>query len=334
MAEGTMRAVVIPEPGPPEVLEVREVPRPDPGPGEVRVRVAASGVNRADLLQRRGAYPAPPGAPSDIPGLEYAGVVDAVGSGVRLVAEGDAVMGLVAGGGYAEAVVVHERETVPIPQGMDPVVAAALPEAWFTAWDAVVRQMRLTGGETALVHAVGSGVGTAALQIARALGARVLGTSRTPWKLERAGELGLDEGIVGGADRDWAEEVLDRSEGRGADLIVDLVGGSYLAGNLRCVAPRGRIVVVGVPGGREAALDLRGLMARRASITGTVLRARPLEEKIALARDAARRLVPLFERGALRPVEDRRFPPEEAAEAHRVMEANLNFGTLSIVWTP
>ncbi len=332
MAQGAMRAVVIREPGPPQVLEVREVPRPEPGPGEIRVQVAGSGINRADLLQRRGAYPAPPGWPQDIPGLEYSGVVEAVGPGVSLWRPGDAVMGLVGGGGYAEAVVVDEREALAVPRGMDPVEAAAFPEAWLTAWDAMVVQMGLSAGETVLIHAVGSGVGTAALQIARALGARTLGTSRTPAKLRKAEDLGLDVALDGG-DAPWPDAVRDATDGRGVDVVVDLVGGPYVPGNLASVAERGRIVVVGVPGGTRADVDLRALMRRRASLTGTVLRARPREEKIALARDAARRLVPLVERAGLRPVTDRVFPPEQAPDAHEVMEANLNFGTLSIVWT-
>lgn len=331
MGQGAMRAVVIREPGPPEVLEVRDVPRPEPGPGEIRVAVAASGVNRADLLQRRGRYPAPPGWPQDIPGLEYAGVVDAVGRGVTLWRPGDAVMGLVGGGGYAEAVVVDEREALPVPAGLDIVEAGALPEAWLTAWDAMVVQMGLTAGETVLIHAVGSGVGTAALQIARAVGARTIGTSRTPGKLERARALGLDVALAGG-DEPWPEAVRAATGGRGVDVVVDLVGGGYAAGDLECVAEEGRIVIVGVPAGSEATIDLRALMRRRASMTGTVLRARPSEQKVALARDATRRLVPLIEGRGLRPVSDRRFAPHEAPEAHRVMEANLNFGTLSIVW--
>lgn len=331
MAERSMRAVVIREFGGPEVLEVREVPRPEPGPWEIRVAVAASGLNRADLLQRRGRYPVPHGSPADIPGLEYAGVVDRVGALVRDWAPGDRVMGLVGGGGYAEAVVVHEREAIPIPEGIDTVAAGALPEAWLTAWDAMVLQAELQAGESVLIHAVGSGVGTAALQIARASGARTLGTSRTPSKLERAGALGLEVAIEGG-EADWPARVMDATGGRGVDVVVDLVGGAYVAGDLACVAERGRIVVVGVPAGREAGIDLRRLMSRRASITGTVLRARPLEEKIALAREATRRLVPLMERSGAVPVVERTFPPEQAAEAHRMMESNLNFGTLSIVW--
>ena len=333
MGLSSMRAIVIREPGPPDVLELREVARPVPGRHEVRVRVAASGVNRADLLERRGRYGGPGADELPIPGLEYSGTVEALGPDVSLWDVGDRVMGLVNGGGYAEAVVVHERTVMAIPRGVGLDEAAAIPEAWLTAWDAMVCQAGLSAGESVLIHAVGSGVGSAASQIAAALGAHVIGTSRTPSKLQHASEFGVQAAILGG-ESDWAEEVLRATSGRGVDVIVDLVGGPYLAGNQRCVAERGRIVVVGVPGGREAALDLRLLMRRRASITGTVLRARPLEEKIALARDGSRRLVPLFESAGLRPVVYRAFPPDAAAEAHEVMEQNLNFGTISIVWTP
>ncbi len=331
MVESSMRAVVIREAGDPSVLEVRAVPVRSPESNEIEVRVAASGVNRADLLQRLGRYPAPRGAPSSIPGLEYAGTVERVGSAVSLWSPGDRVMGIVGGGGYAERLVVFEREALAVPDDMPLVDAAAIPEAWLTAWDALVRQGHLSAGETVLVHAVGSGVGTAALQLARGLGARVIGTSRTPGKLERARALGLDHGLAGGGDS-WPDEVLELTAGRGADVILDLVGGPYLRGNLRALALQGRLLLVGVPAGSEATLDLRMLMGRRASITGTVLRARPLEEKMALARDAQRRMLPLVERMGGRPVIDRRYPPDEAADAHRRMEANLNFGKLLIVW--
>lgn len=326
----TMRAVVIPDFGEAGVLELREVARPEPGPGQVRVRVAATGINRADLIQRRGHYPAPPGAPADIPGLEYGGTVEAVGPGVRLRTEGDPVMGIVGGGAYAEHVVVAERETVRVPGGVEPVDGAAIPEVFMTAWDALFRQMELGPGETLLIHAVGSGVGTAALQMAQAAGARTVGTSRTPEKVERALEMGLDHGIVAGDD--WPERVLEATGGRGTDVILDLVGGAYAAGNQEVVSLRGRWIVVGVPSGTEAGIDFRALMRRRATLRGTVLRARPPEEKAVLAREFEERVVPLFESGALRPVVDRTFPPEEAAEAHRVMEENRNFGKLLLVW--
>jgi putative PIG3 family NAD(P)H quinone oxidoreductase len=333
MAQSTMRAIVIREPGPPDVLELREVARPEPGRHEVRVRVAASGVNRADLLERRGRYPGSGLGERPIPGLEYSGTIDALGADVRDWEIGDRVMGLVGEGGYAEAVVVHQRELLAPPRGVSLEEAAAIPEAWLTAWDAMVRQAGLSAGESVLIHAVGSGVGSAASQLAAALGARVIGTSRTPSKLDLSREFGVHQAILGG-ETDWSDEVLRATSGRGADVIIDLVGAPYLPGNLRCIAERGRIVVVGVPGGREGPMDLRLLMGRRASITGTVLRARPVEEKMALAQDGRRRMLPLFESAGLRPVVYRGFPPDSAAEAHEVMEQNLNFGTISIVWTP
>lgn len=326
-----MRAVVIREPGGPDVLEVRAVPRPDPGRGEVRVRVRASGINRADLLQRRGGYSAPPGAPDHIPGLEYAGTVEAVGPGVYGLEPGARVMGLVGGGGYAEHVVVHERTVVPVPASLALEEAGAVPEVFTTAFDALFVQMALTAGETVLVHAAGSGVGTAAIQLARAAGAWTLGTSRTPEKLERARELGLDRGFEGG-ERPWHEEVMEATAGRGVDVILDLVGAPYAAGNLAALATRGRWIVVGVPGGTRTELDLRALMAKRASVTGTLLRARPLEEKALLAREFGRRVVPLLEKGRVRPVVDRSFLPDAAAEAHALVESNRTFGTVVLLW--
>jgi putative PIG3 family NAD(P)H quinone oxidoreductase len=332
MAGETMRVVRIARSGGPEVLELAERPLPAPGPGELRVRVAASGVNRADLLQRRGHYPAPAGFPQDVPGLEFAGIVDAVGERATLFRVGDLVMGLVAGGGYAEAVVVHEREAVRVPRGIDALEAGAIPEVFLTAYDALIAQMGLAAGETLLVHSVGSGVGTAAVQLARAAGARVIGTSRSVEKLHRAGELGLDVGIVADQGGAWPRAVREATGGRGVDVILDLVGAPYVEGNLAALATGGRWIVVGVTGGASAPFDLRALMSRRASVTGTVLRARPLEEKIQLAREFETRVVPLFEKLALRAVIDATFPPEQAADAHRVLEENRSFGKVLIVW--
>lgn len=327
-----MKVVQIVEAGGPEVLKLTERPDPRAGPGEVSVRVHASGINRADLLQRRGRYPPPPGFPADIPGLEFAGKVESVGPGCSLRSSGERVMGLVGGAGYAERVVVSERETIRIPDGMSMEAAAGVPEAFMTAWDALVRQAGLTAGEVVLIHAVGSGVGTAAVQIARALGARTLGTSRTPVKVQRALELGLDHGVVAGSEGEWAAEVERLLEGRGVDVLLDLVGADYLTGNMRVLGRRARWMVVGVPSGSTGTIDLRALMSRRASVTGTVLRARPTEEKAQLARDFERMLVPLFESGRLRPVSDRAFPAASAAEAHRYVEDNQNFGTVALSW--
>jgi putative PIG3 family NAD(P)H quinone oxidoreductase len=322
-----MRAIVIREPGGPEVLELREVPSPEPSRGEARVRIRATAVNRADVLQRMGMYPAPAGAPVDIPGLELAGEVDAIGEGVTDVAAGDRVFGIVGGGAYAEQVVVHARTLAHMPRGMSFTDAAAVPEAFLTAWDAMVAQARLASGEVVLVHAAGSGVGTAGFQIALAIGARPIGTARSADKLRRARELGLKEGIVveGGA---FAKEVLGRTGGRGVDVVLELVGGGYVPEDLACLALRGRIVVVGTMGGGSAALDLHLLMRKRAEVRGTMLRSRPLEEKILAARALERHLVPLFESGALKPVVDRVLPLAKAADAHRAMQDNDSFGKL------
>jgi NADPH:quinone reductase-like Zn-dependent oxidoreductase len=289
----TMQAVVIRESGGPEVLELREVEKPAPGAGEVRVRVASSGVNRADLLQRMGRYPVPPGYPKDILGLELAGTVDALGEGVSLWSEGDKVMGILGGGGYAEYAISPAETLVPVPRDMTESVAGAIPEVYMTAYDAAFLQEGLGAGETLLVHAVGSGVGTAALQLGRRAGAIVIGTSRTPEKLERARELGLEHAVV--ADDGWPDRVLALTGGRGADVILDLVGGPYLAGNQRAIAERGRHIVVGVPGGSEVTISLRALMGKGASIRGTLLRARPLPEKRVLSESFVRDVLAGFE---------------------------------------
>jgi NADPH2:quinone reductase len=327
----TMKAVFITEPGEPDVLQLGEVARPEPGPEELLVRIRASGVNRADVIQRRGSYPAPPGWPEDIPGLEYSGTVEAVGNGCSRFTVGDRVMGIVGGGGYAEYIAVHEGTAVGVPEGMSLEDAGAIPEVFMTAFDALFLQMGLAARETVLIHAVGSGVGTAAVQLARAWGVRTIGTSRTPEKLERASELGLDVGVVAG-DADWAAKVLEETDGVGVDVILDLVGGPYVAANLRVLAERGRWIVVGVPGGAKAEIDLRRLMGKRASITGTVLRARPTADKVALAEAFAERVVPLLASGEARAVTDRTFPAVEAAAAHLRMESNLNFGKILLGW--
>jgi putative PIG3 family NAD(P)H quinone oxidoreductase len=326
----TMRAVVIREPGGPDVLELRDVRAPTPAPGEVRLRVAASGLNRADVLQRLGRYPVPEGWPADIPGLEVAGTVDAIGGGVTGVAVGDRLMGVVGGGGYAELVCAPAESLVRVPDGLDDVAAAAVPEVFMTAFDALFVQEGLEAGETVLVHAVGSGVGTAAVQLARRARAMSIGTSRTPDKLARAAELGLNVGLVGGDD--WPARVLEATRGRGVDVILDLVGGPYVAGNQLVLAERARWIVVGVTGGPKAEIDLRALMGRRASIRGTVLRARPLDEKVALARAFEAEVLAGFDDGSLVPVIDRVFDASDAADAHRYMESNESFGKLLLRW--
>lgn len=324
-----MRAIVITKPGGPEVLELRDVDTPEPAPGQVRVRIRASAVNRADLLQRMGGYAAPPDSPQDIPGLEIAGEVDAVGSGVTELAKGDRVFGVVGGGGYAEAVVVHARTLARIPDNLDFIEAAAIPEAFVTAYDAMVLQGGLGPGDVVLVHAAGSGVGTAAVQIARAIGARSIGTARTEAKLERARELGMTAGVVPSL-RDgapvFAEQVKELTEGRGADVVLELVGGRYVPESLAALAIKGRLVLVGLLGGARADVDLGLVLRRRLRIFGTVLRARPLEEKILAAQTLDRALAPLFASGTLKAVVDRVVPLAKASEAHAYVAANEGFG--------
>lgn len=326
-----MRAVVIRESGGPEVLEMGERPTPEPGAAQVRVRLRAAGVNRADLLQRRGGYPAPPGVPADIPGLEYAGEVDALGPGAALWNVGDRVMGIVGGGAYAEFVVVGEREAMGVPPNLDWAEAAAVPEAFLTAYDALFTRLKLGFGERLLIHAVGSGVGTAALQLARAAGARTLGTSRTADKLRRARGLGLDTPIDTSLP-EWPDAVRAATEGEGVDAVLDLVGGPVLEATLPLLAMQGRVALVGTVAGSRVEADLGLLLGRRARLVGTVLRARPPEEKMALAREFARRVVPLLASGRIRPVLERAFSFADAAGAHREMEANRNFGKLVLRW--
>ena len=319
-----MRAIAIQKPGGPEVLTVVERPLPEPSRGEVRVRVRATAVNRADLLQRMGAYPAPPDAPPDVPGLEIAGEVDAVGPDVRRLAIGDRVFGLVGGGGYAEAVVAHERALARIPERLTFEQAAAVPEAFITAHDAIVGQAGLAGGESLLVHAVGSGVGTAAVQLGRALGAFVIGTARTAEKLERARPLGLDAGVVaeGGRFADAVRKIAEPA------VVLELVGGGYLAEDLRCLRTLGRIVLVGLLAGRRHEVDLDLVLTRRARILGTVLRSRPLEEKLAVMRVFEEQVVPLLARGKLEPVIDTVMSLDQAAAAHERMASNEGFGKI------
>lgn len=319
-----MKAIAITEFGGPEALRLVERAAPVPGRRQVRVAVAAAGVNRADLLQRRGHYPAPPGVPADIPGLEFAGVVDGMGEGVSRWRAGDRVMGLLGGGGYAEQVVVHEDEAVRVPGSIDLTDAAAIPEVFITAHDALYTRLGLASGERLLIHAVGSGVGTAALQLAKATGATVIGTSRTADKLERARALGLDRGIV--ADEAWPDAVLEATSDAGVNAILDLVGGAYLDGDLRSLATLGRVVVVGTIGGARAEVDLSRLMRTRATLIGTVLRARSLAEKIEATRAFERDVMPLLASGRVKPIVDRVLALEEAAEAHRYLEHNESFG--------
>lgn len=321
-----MRAIVISRPGGPEVLELQDRPVPEPSRGEVRVRVKATAVNRADLLQRMGHYPAPADSPPDIPGLEIAGEVDAVGADAERWKVGDRVFGLVGGGGYSEAIVSHSRALAKIPDGMSFEDAAAVPEAFITAHDAMIAQGSLHGGETLLVNACGSGVGTAAVQLGHALGARVIGTARTADKLDKVKQLGLDDGIVaeGGAFATKVRALVPE----GPNLVIELVGGGYVDEDLRCIALRGRIVLVGVMAGASAQVDLGAILRKRLHVVGTVLRARPLEEKIAAMRTFESQVVPLFGRGLVKPVVDAVLPLADAGKAHARMASNAGIGKI------
>ena len=319
-----MRAIAITKPGGPDVLTLVDRPRPEPARGEVRVRVRATAINRADLLQRMGAYPAPADAPPDIPGLEFAGEVEALGPGVERLAVGDRVFGLVGGGSYAEAVVSHERAVAKIPEGLSFEHAAAVPEAFITAHDAIVGQAGLRGGETLLVHAVGSGVGTAAVQLGRALGVCVIGTARTADKLERAKPLGMFAGVVPEGNK-FADAVRRHGE---PSVVLELVGGPYVDEDIRTVPVLGRIVLVGLLAGARNEIDLGGILRKRLRIFGTVLRARPLEEKIAAMRSFEAHVVPLLQRGLITPVIDAVMDLDAAAAAHERMASNVGFGKI------
>jgi NADPH:quinone reductase len=322
-----MRAAVVSSPGGPEVFEIRELPEPSPGAEEVLVAVRATALNRADLMQRRGRYSGPPGIRDDVPGLEMAGVVVEVGDRVTRWKAGDRVMALLGGEGYASRVAVHERMLMAIPPNLSFEQAASIPEVFLTAFDAMFLQCGLQPGESFLVHAAGSGVGTAAVQMASISGCRVFGTAGSDEKLGKAAELGLNIGI-NYHNQDFAEVVAERTDGRGVDVILDVIGAEYWARNLQSLAMRGRMVIVGSMGGSKLEVDLGALMPKRLRVHGTMLRSRPLEEKAVLSQEFARRMLPLFASERLVPVIDSVFPLDEVADAHRLMESNANFGKI------
>ncbi|MBV9879538.1 MAG: NAD(P)H-quinone oxidoreductase [Gemmatirosa sp.] len=327
-----MRAAVITRPGGPEVLEIQERPTPEPGHDQVLVRVHASALNRADLLQRRGLYPAPPGVPADIPGMEFAGEVVALGPNAREWREGERVHGLVGGGAHAEYLVAHERAVVRVPHGLAWDAAGASPEAFITAHDALL-QADARPGDTVLVHAVGSGVGLAAAQLARAFGMRCLGTARSPDKLERASEHGVDAGLalVDGDLEPLAPFVAAHTGGRGVEVALDLVGGPYLAATIGVMAPRGRVMLIGTMGGGRGEIDFGRLLRGRLTLRGTVLRARPIEERIAVTRRFGAEVGPFLARGAVHPVIDTRFALDDLARAHERLESNATFGKVVVL---
>ncbi|MBC8279875.1 MAG: NAD(P)H-quinone oxidoreductase [Chloroflexi bacterium] len=322
-----MRAAVITEPGGPDVLKVMEVDDPVPGPEDILVDVKASALNRADMIQRQGGYPAPFGSPSDIPGLEFAGVVLQVGERVEGMKEGDRVFGLLGGGGYANRTVTHHRMAIKMPADWDFVQAAATPEVYYTAYDALFNRGNLQMGESVLVHAAGSGVGTAAVQLAHQAGAFVFGTAGSAEKLAGAADLGMNVGI-NYHEQDFSEVIKEVTSGAGVDVVIDFIGEPYWDKNIASMAVLGRLVEVGLMGGSKVDVDLRPLMAKRLQVCGTGLRGRSLEEKLSVTAQFKRHVLPHLASGRMKPVVDRTFPLEEVAEAHKYMETNANFGKI------
>lgn len=323
-----MRALRIARPGDPSVLSVEEVARPTPGAREILVRVSAAALNHADLLQRAGRYPAPPGVPPDIPGLEFAGTVAELGSQASRWQVGDRVFGLVAGGAQAEYLVTHEETIAAIPGNVGMIEAAAVPEAFITAHDALVSQAKMKAGDRVLIFAVGSGVGLAAVHLVRAFGAASWGTTRTPDKLVRARAEGLGEGAVVKLAAEIPPLVERWTGGAGVDVVLDLVGGDYAAAGVDSLALRGRLMCVGTIAGTRASLDLRRILSRRLTIRGTVLRARTLDEKISVTAAFVRDVVPLLAAGTISPVVDGIYPLKDAGEAHARLERGDAVGKL------
>ena len=323
-----MKAIVLHEHGGPEVLQIEDVPSPSFGAEDILVSVVATALNRADLLQRMGFYPNPFPQGPEIPGLEFAGTVKAVGERVTAWKVGDKVMGIVSGGAYAEELVLHERQAMAVPQSVSLSDAAAIPEVFMTAWDALVVQGGLTSGRWALVHAGASGVGTAAIQICRAIGARIVVTCSSG-KVDACRKLGADV-VVDYTSEDFVAVVAHATQSQGVDVVLDVIGGDYVERNVAALAVKGRIIQVGVMAGKPVPFNVGVLLAKRATITGTVLRARPLEEKIALTQRFIAEMLPLFDRGVLTPVIDSRYAFSDIAHAHTHMAANANVGKIII----
>jgi NADPH2:quinone reductase len=324
-----MRAIEISTPGGPEVLRLGERPVPAPGAGEVLIKVASAGVNRPDVEQRKGTYPPPPGA-SDVPGLEIAGTVAAIGAGVEGARLGEAVCALVSGGGYAEYCTAPWPQCLPVPQGLGAIEAASLPETFFTVWQNVFDRARLGAGETILIHGGSSGIGVAAIQMAKAVGARVLATAGTAEKCAACMKLGADR-AVDYKREDFLEVVKSETKGKGADVILDMVGGSYFERNIAALAIEGRLAVIALLGGRDAKLDLGLLLRKRLTVVGSVLRARTVAEKGAVAAALRRQVWPLIESGRIKPVVDSTFPLADAAKAHARMESSAHVGKIVLV---
>ena len=322
-----MRAVIAPSPGGPEALTLTDLPDPTPGPEDLLVDVAATAVNRADVLQRKGFYPPPPGAPDTL-GLELSGIVAAVGADVQGWSVGDEVCAVVGGGGYAERALVPASTAMPPPPGLDLVTAAAVPEVFATAWDNVHRRAGLQAGEAVLLHGGSSGVGTAGIQLARRAGAEVVVTVGTEAKAAACRELGADLAVNYRQVEDFAAAIREARDGRGVEVVLDIIGGAYLAQNLSVLERDGRMVVIGLMGGATAELNLGVLLSRRLTVIGSTLRARPVEAKAELARSLVADVWPGFADGSLRPVVHATYPLEEVAQAHEALEASDHIGKI------
>jgi NADPH2:quinone reductase len=321
-----MKTIEIAQPGGPEVLKPGERPVPVPAQGEVLIRVVAAGVNRPDVEQRKGTYPPPPGA-SDIPGLEIAGTVAALGPGADGLKVGDAVCALVSGGGYAEYCTAPVPQCLPVPQGLGMVEAAALPETFFTVWQNVFDRARLKGGETILIHGGSSGIGTTSIQMAKAMGARVLATAGTDEKCAACVKIGADRAFNYNT-QDFVEATLAATNKKGADVILDMVGGKYFERNIAALAIEGRLSVIALLGGRDAKIDLGLVLRKRLTVVGSVLRARPIAEKGAVAVSLRREIWPFIAAGKIKPVIDSTFPLADAAKAHARMETSAHVGKI------
>jgi NADPH2:quinone reductase len=326
---GDMQAVEIASPGGPEVLRPARIPVPRPKHAELLVKVAAAGVNRPDVMQRKGAYPPPPGAPPT-PGLEIAGTVAGTGDGARRFALGDQLCALVPGGGYAEYCVVAEANAMPVPRGLSMIEAAALPETFMTVWTNVFDRGRLKKDEILLVHGGSSGIGTTAIMLAKAFGSKVLITAGSDEKCQACLDLGADHAI-NYRQADFAENVLELTAGRGADVILDMVGGDYVERNLRCAAKDGRIVSISFLKGSRVEIDLMPLMLKRLTLTGSTLRPRTIEEKAAICRALEEKVWPLIEHGTLKPRIHATFPLHQAADAHALMESSRHIGKIMLL---
>ena len=324
-----MIAIEITKPGPPDVLKPAERPDPKPGAGDVLIKVAAAGVNRPDVMQRRGRYPPPPGA-SDIPGLEVSGTIAALGDGVTDWKVGDTVCALVAGGGYATLCVAPAPQCLPVPGSVDLTAAAAMPETFFTVWTNVFDRGRLKSGETVLIHGGSSGIGTTAIQLAVARGAKVFTTAGSDEKCRACEQLGAARAINYRGD-DFVEQIQGLTGGRGVDLILDMVGGEYVARNLSALAVEGRLVQIGLMGGDSAPIDFRRILSKRLTVTGSTLRPRSVAEKGQIATALRQEVWPLVEQGRVKPIVYRTFPLKEAAAAHRLMESSEHIGKIVLV---